>query len=162
MSRLELSRQQVRQVDQRAIHDCGMSGLVLMENAGRGCVDQLCELGVTGPVVICCGRGNNAGDGFVIARHLEIRGFSAKILLWSRPEDLAGDAAENFRIAVDQAVSRISSGSESLPKLGPVYRYAQVRRFPYVLIFRERSPESIMVMAVAHTSRRPGYWRGRR
>ncbi len=71
-------------------------------------------------------------------------------------------AAENFRIAVDQAVVRISSQSESLPKLRPVYRYARVQRFPYVLIFRERSPESVMVMAVAHTSRRPGYWRGRR
>ena len=76
--------------------------------------------------------------------------------------DRAVEAAENFRLAVDRAVSRISSQSESLPKLGPVYRFARVRRFPYVLIFRERSPESIMVLAVAHTSRRPSYWRGRR
>ncbi len=76
--------------------------------------------------------------------------------------DRTAEAADNFRIAVDRAVSRISSQSESLPKLGPVYRFARVRRFPYVLIFRERSPESVMVMAVAHTSRRPGYWRGRR
>ncbi len=74
----------------------------------------------------------------------------------------AVEAAESFRIAVDQAVSRISSQSEFLPKLGPAYRFVRVRRFPYVLIFRERSPESIMVTAVAHTSRRPGYWRGRR
>ncbi len=76
--------------------------------------------------------------------------------------DRAAEAAENFRIAVDQAVERISSRSESLPKLGPVYRFVRVRRFPYVLIFRQRSPESVMVMAVAHTSRRPGYWRSRR
>ena len=53
----------------------------------------------------------------------------------------AAEATENFRIAVDQAVSRISSQSEFLPKLGPVYRFARVRRFPYVLIFRELSPE---------------------
>jgi NAD(P)H-hydrate epimerase len=77
-----------------------MSGLVLMENAGRGCVDRLCELGIHGPVVVCCGRGNNAGDGFVIARHLEIRGYSARVLLWSEADDLAGDAAENYRILV--------------------------------------------------------------
>ena len=76
--------------------------------------------------------------------------------------DRAAKAAENFRIAVDQAVSRISSDSEFLPKLGPVYRWVRVRRFPYVLIFRQRSRESVMVMAVAHTSRRPDYWRGRR
>ena len=37
-----------------------------MENAGRGCVDVLEEIGVDGPVVILCGKGNNAGDGFVI------------------------------------------------------------------------------------------------
>ncbi len=74
----------------------------------------------------------------------------------------SSEAAENFRIAVDHAVSRISSEREFLPKLGPVYRFVRVRRFPYVLIFRDRSPESVMVMAVAHTSRRPGYWRGRR
>ena len=41
------------------------------------------------------------------------------------------------------------------------YRWVRVRRFPYVLIFRQRSRESVMVMAVANTSRRPGYWRGR-
>ncbi len=93
-----LSRKQVRQVDQKAIHGCGMSGLVLMENAGRGCTDKLCELGVSGPIAVCCGRGNNAGDGLVIARHLEIRGHAAKVLLWSQPENLAGDAAENYRL----------------------------------------------------------------
>lgn len=93
-----LSRQQVRAVDERAIRDCGMNGLVLMENAGRGCTDQLCRLGINGRVVICCGRGNNAGDGFVIARHLEIRGFAAAVLLWTPPDELAGDAAENFRL----------------------------------------------------------------
>ncbi len=71
------------------------------------------------------------------------------------------EAAENFEIAVDQAVSRISSNSEFLPKLGPVYRWVRVHRFPYVLIFRQKSHETVMVMAVAHTSRRPGYWRGR-
>ena len=45
-----LSRQQVRDVDQVAIERYGMSGLVLMENAGRGCVDVLLSLGCRGPV----------------------------------------------------------------------------------------------------------------
>jgi NAD(P)H-hydrate epimerase len=93
-----LSREQVRDVDRRAIQQYGMSGLVLMENAGRGCVDKLFELGIDGPVVICCGKGNNAGDGFVIARHLDLRGAAAKVLLWSDPAELQGDAATNFRI----------------------------------------------------------------
>ena len=69
-----------------------------MENAGRGTVDVLCRLGIAGPVVICCGKGNNAGDGFVIARHLLLRGFDAGVLLWAAPEELTGDAAVNFAV----------------------------------------------------------------
>lgn len=93
-----LARDQVRRLDQLAMTDYGMSGLVLMENAGRGTTDVLCALGVDGPVVICCGRGNNAGDGFVIARHLDIRGHAARVILLSDPSELAGDAATNFAI----------------------------------------------------------------
>jgi NAD(P)H-hydrate epimerase len=93
-----LTREQVREVDRRAIEEYGMSGLVLMENAGRGCVDRLCELGIHGPVVICCGRGNNAGDGFVIARHLDLRGYTPRVLLFSDPGELRGDAATNYAI----------------------------------------------------------------
>lgn len=87
-----------RRIDELAIREYGMTGLVLMENAGRGCADLLERLGIAGPVVICCGKGNNAGDGFVIARHLELRGHTVKVLLWSDPERLRGDAAANFEI----------------------------------------------------------------
>lgn len=93
-----LTRAQVRDVDRRAIEDFGMSGLVLMENAGRGCADILCQLGVAGPVVICAGKGNNGGDGFVIARHLELRGCAVRVLLFARPDELQGEAAANFQI----------------------------------------------------------------
>jgi NAD(P)H-hydrate epimerase len=93
-----LSRTEVREIDRRAIEEYGMSGLVLMENAGRGCVDVLCEVGCHGPVVTVCGKGNNAGDGFVIARHLDLRGVPVKVVLIGAPEDLRGDAAANFSI----------------------------------------------------------------
>ncbi len=95
---ITLTRQQSRLVDRLAVEEFGFTGLVLMENAGRGVADVLCRLGIGGPVAICCGRGNNAGDGFVIARHLDLRGHRARVLLWARPEELAGDAAANFRI----------------------------------------------------------------
>ena len=75
-----------------------MHSLVLMENAGRGVADKLGELGLGGPVVICCGKGNNGGDGFVIARHLDLRGVAVKVLLWADPAELTGDAAANFAI----------------------------------------------------------------
>jgi NAD(P)H-hydrate epimerase len=93
-----LTREQSRRVDQIAAEEFGFSGLVLMENAGRGVADVLCRLGIAGPVVICCGRGNNAGDGFVVARHLDLRGHAVRVLLWPRPGELTGDAAANFRI----------------------------------------------------------------
>jgi len=93
-----LSRQKVRQLDRRAMDEFGISGTVLMENAGRGVADTLCSLGITGPVVICCGRGNNPGDGFVLARHLDLRGYEVRVLLFADPESLNGDAAVNFHI----------------------------------------------------------------
>lgn len=93
-----LTRAQVRQVDRRAVEEYGFCGLVLMENAGRGVADRLCRMGIDGPVAVCCGKGNNAGDGFVIARHLDLRGFAVRVLLWAEPSELGGDAAANFRI----------------------------------------------------------------
>lgn len=93
-----LTREQSRELDRRAIEEYGLCGLVLMENAGRGCVDVLERLGIEGPVVIVCGKGNNAGDGFVIARHLEIRGYHCRVLLLGRAAELRGDAATNFAI----------------------------------------------------------------
>jgi NAD(P)H-hydrate epimerase len=95
---LTVNRKQVREVDRRAIDEYGMSGLVLMENAGRGVADKLCQFGVHGLVAICCGKGNNGGDGFVIARHLDLRGLAVEVLLFAEPAELTGDAAANYRI----------------------------------------------------------------
>ena len=59
---------------------------------------MLCGLGISGTVVICCGKGNNAGDGFVLARHLDLRGHNVRVLLWADPAELTGDAEANYRI----------------------------------------------------------------
>ncbi len=93
-----LSRQQARKLDRLAIEEYGISGLVLMENAGRGVADTLQRLGISGPVAICCGKGNNAGDGFVAARHLDLRGHEVRLLVWAEDSELSGDAAVNFRV----------------------------------------------------------------
>src|SRR5438132_525086 len=93
-----LNRQQSQEVDRRAVAEYGMSSLVLMENAGRGLADKLAELGVRGPVIICCGRGANGGDGFVLARHLDLRGVKVRVALWADPDELRGDAAANYAI----------------------------------------------------------------
>jgi NAD(P)H-hydrate epimerase len=93
-----LSRDEVRAIDRRAIDEFGVPGVVLMENAGRGAAEVLVALGVRGPVAVCCGKGNNGGDGFVIARHLDNRRLPVRVLLFARPEALTGDAAVNYRI----------------------------------------------------------------
>jgi NAD(P)H-hydrate epimerase len=95
-----LTRSQVRSIDAKAIAEYGLPGIVLMENAGRGAAEILVELDAHGPVVICAGKGNNGGDGFVIARHLELFGVETRVLLFCDPHELAGDAATNFHVLV--------------------------------------------------------------
>ena len=93
-----LARHQVQQVDRQAVAQYGFDGRVLMENAGRGCVALLGRLGIRGRVVVCCGAGNNGGDGFVIARHLAIRAIPTRVLLCCDPQRLRGDAESNYQI----------------------------------------------------------------
>ncbi|MEO1999727.1 MAG: NAD(P)H-hydrate epimerase [Planctomycetaceae bacterium] len=88
----------MRELDRRAIDEFGMAGVVLMENAGRGVCDILVQASVTGPVVICAGKGNNGGDGLVLARHLDNRGVPVSVLLCCDPTTLRGDALCNYQI----------------------------------------------------------------
>lgn len=94
-----LDRQKSREIDRRAVEQFGMSSLVLMENAGRALADLLIALEVHPPVVVCCGKGNNGGDGLVLARHLDLRGIAVRVVLWADPAKLAPDAAANYVIA---------------------------------------------------------------
>jgi len=111
-----LTREQCRAIDRRAIDEYGFTGLVLMENAGRGCVDVLERLGIDGPIAILCGKGNNAGDGFVIARHLAIRGHDCRALLLGPANELRGDAATNFAILRKTGVSIVEVGAARSPR----------------------------------------------
>ncbi len=109
-----LTRDGARELDRRAIQEYGVPGIVLMENAGRGMADLLRSLGISGPVVICCGKGNNGGDGFVIARHLDNVGVRVRVLLFADPAHLSGDASINYRIV---ATSEIPVDLFSVPPL---------------------------------------------
>jgi NAD(P)H-hydrate epimerase len=105
-----MSRDEVRDVDRRAIEEYGMPGIVLMENAGRGVAELMVSLGVSGTVVICAGKGNNGGDGFVIARHLENHGLNVTALLFADSGQLQGDAAINYNIVVKAETPMIVLG----------------------------------------------------
>lgn len=94
-----LHRDQVRKVDQIAIEQFGMPGVALMENAGRGAAAVVDRLATEGVVAIVCGGGNNGGDGYVIARHLELFGRAVQIVSLGQLESLSGDARINAVIA---------------------------------------------------------------
>ncbi len=93
-----LSAEESRNVDWLAKSQGHIMGIVLMENAGRGIADILLAENPKGKVVICCGRGNNGGDGFVIARHLNAAGVDVQVLLFADPKELMGDACMNHAI----------------------------------------------------------------
>jgi NAD(P)H-hydrate epimerase len=92
----------MREVDRRTM-ESGIPGLIRMENAGHRIVEFLAE--TFAPlaehhIVVLCGKGNNGGDGFVVARQLytRMRPRSLDVVLAATPEELRGDAAENFRM----------------------------------------------------------------
>jgi NAD(P)H-hydrate epimerase len=94
-----LTRDAVRELDRRAIDGFGVPGLILMENAGRGCAELLMRLNPDrAPTAILCGPGNNGGDGFVIARHLDNAGWPVKVHVVAKHNRRAGDADVNFDI----------------------------------------------------------------
>jgi NAD(P)H-hydrate epimerase len=106
-----LSRDEVRELDRRAIEGYGVPGVVLMENAGRGCAELLMRLNPERkPTVILCGPGNNGGDGFVIARHLDIFRWPVWVWAFFDPAKLTGDATTNFRIAERSRDGLIQAG----------------------------------------------------
>lgn len=115
-----MKRDEVRQVDMTAINEFGMLGLVLMENAGRGAAEWIVAQETVGRRRACivCGTGNNGGDGYVIARHLELAGFSVRIVSLVPIEKLTGDAAANAEIAVKAGISiEVASHAEDLQAL---------------------------------------------
>jgi NAD(P)H-hydrate epimerase len=99
MEPFHLSRTEVRELDRRAAEGFGVPGVVLMENAGRGCAELLMRLNPNRkPAVILCGPGNNGGDGFVIARHLDNHGWPVAVHVFARSNRAATDADTNFDI----------------------------------------------------------------
>jgi NAD(P)H-hydrate epimerase len=102
-----LTREQVRQVDAIAIHELGIPGVVLMENAGRNATEHvlgLCARSGAKRILIFAGPGNNGGDGFVIARHLMNRGFNVRVYLTGEERKLSDDAGMNYRILRNMGV----------------------------------------------------------
>jgi hydroxyethylthiazole kinase-like uncharacterized protein yjeF len=96
-----LNTRQMREADRRTIDEIGIPSIVLMENAGRQAVaaieaafDDLADRHVG----VLCGRGNNGGDGFVVARTLIQRGVATSVFLLGSVADVSGDARINLEV----------------------------------------------------------------
>jgi NAD(P)H-hydrate epimerase len=96
-----LNTAQMRAADRRTIEEIGVPSIVLMENAGRQTVaamEAAFEDLAVSHVAVLCGRGNNGGDGFVIARTLIQRGVQTSVFLLGSVSDVQGDARTNLEI----------------------------------------------------------------
>ncbi|HZS04637.1 MAG TPA: NAD(P)H-hydrate dehydratase [Blastocatellia bacterium] len=108
-----LTAQQMREMDRLTVERCGIPYPTLMETAGTRVVEAIIEH--CGPVdgkwcAVYCGKGNNGGDGAVIARHLWMRGaLSVQVYLFGKIEETRGEARSNFEIAKKLADSRVTS-----------------------------------------------------
>ena len=96
-----VTAQEMQQIDKITIDTFGIPGQVLMENAGRGALDMLkryCPDLASKKVGILAGRGNNGGDGFVMARYLAQMGVAVKVFLFAPRDKVRGDARTNLTL----------------------------------------------------------------
>jgi NAD(P)H-hydrate epimerase len=116
---------EMQEMDRQTIETHGITGLELMENAGCGATRVLLDQfgdHVKAGVGIICGKGNNGGDGFVIARYLAEKGIDVTVYLLAKTAALKGDAATNLErlVALDIGVIEIpdeDSFSKTKPNL---------------------------------------------
>lgn len=90
----------MRDLDRQAIEEHGVPGLTLMENAGAGAAREILRwfpgLREGGRVLVLAGRGNNGGDGFVVARHFREQGIGVEVILFGKRGEVKGDARTNL------------------------------------------------------------------
>ncbi|HZO11604.1 MAG TPA: NAD(P)H-hydrate dehydratase [Polyangiaceae bacterium] len=134
MSDVILTREQMRAYDAHAIDACKVPGVVLMENAGRGAADIIAQES-KGAVTIVCGRGNNGGDGLVVARHLMTRGFEVRVLLAGEPDRVRGDARANLDAFVGLGGAVTSLSASPGDDLKPLHEALETASFGVDALF---------------------------
>jgi len=112
---------EIQTLDKIAISRLGIPSIILMENAGRGVtheVQKALKSKKTPRVCVVCGLGNNAGDGFVVARHLLEAGIKTQVFCIGSGQRLKGDAKLNYQIlkSLKYRVSQIKGVTPTLKK----------------------------------------------
>ena len=105
---------EMRELDRQAIEEVGIPSLVLMENAGRTTYQILRREfpDLAGPVAVVAGRGNNGGDGSVVARYLAQDGLPVAIFLVAARDQVKGDARVNLEVAARLGVEIVEIREE--------------------------------------------------
>src|SRR3972149_12076858 len=104
-----LTREEMRELDRKAIEEYKIPGIILMENAGRDVAEEILQM-IDDPqqakVAILCGKGNNGGDGVVVARHLHNHSISVYVFLIAKISDILkdGDAGTNLQILLNMKI----------------------------------------------------------
>ena len=120
--KIVLNAAEMVQIDRTTIDNIQIPGVVLMENAGCGVVEEIERLlgnVIDKQVVIFCGKGNNGGDGYVIARHLYNRGAKVAVFLAGEKDKTKGDAFINLRILEKMGI-----------EIGEIASLEQIPSFP--------------------------------
>jgi NAD(P)H-hydrate epimerase len=117
-----LTAAQMQRIDRLTTERYGVPSLALMENAGRGVVEFMTQR--YSPlekhkIVILCGRGNNGGDGMVVARLLRERGIAPRVFLLTDPQTLKGDAAVNWERLAASGAPEVVPGSDAWRQVKP-------------------------------------------
>ncbi len=111
-----LTAEEMRTLDAHAIAEAGVPGAVLMETAGRAVFEHLWsafgERLRTGDAAVVCGRGNNGGDGFVVARCLLNRGCRVHTVLLGSRDGVSGDAAVHLRALLGSGGAIVEIGPD--------------------------------------------------
>ncbi|MFH0839226.1 MAG: NAD(P)H-hydrate epimerase [Candidatus Omnitrophota bacterium] len=101
-----ITAERMKEIDRKAQELYAIPGIILMENAGIQAAHQAVMMLENKPKKVCifCGKGNNGGDGFVVARHLFNRNFKIKVLLIGRVNEIKRDAKINLDILLKMGV----------------------------------------------------------
>ncbi len=104
-----LTREEMRELDREAIEEYKIPGIILMENAGRNVAEEVMKMIhnlQAFKIAILCGKGNNGGDGYVVARHLHNHGIPVDVFLLAKITDILrdGDASANLHILLNMKI----------------------------------------------------------
>jgi ADP-dependent NAD(P)H-hydrate dehydratase / NAD(P)H-hydrate epimerase len=110
-----LDAPRMRAVDRWAIEQRGVPSLDLMERAGEGVARAVEQIAPDGLVTVVCGKGNNGGDGLVVARLLRAAARDVEVVCTAPPENLSHDARVNFeRLSGQRVLGLDAAGSEAI------------------------------------------------